>query len=568
MVHLGFGIDSRTMSYSITDKYRAKFRKCRLELLSRGTASLVDIQSWVGKCNHLRLVFPANSLFTFKARQFMAGLGDTRLPIPPPVIEEIAFWSFVDSYTERVLFLQEQHVAVRLSTDASSYAWGASIESPQGPLTLRDYWSTHLLTKDICAKEGLAVLFSLQAIEDRLFCRRVDVYVDNQGLALAWSGLRAKSEELAGVLQSLFLFTVDLRISLSLHWIPTDANPADAPSRALDRADCMLSSALRSKLWSVYGPFTFDLMALPSNALRAPSGRALPFFSRYPSPLSAGVNLFAQSPPRGRLYVFPPFGVIVSLIRLFMEWGGVEVVMVLPVFSRASSWASLLRPFVLDSLRLFSPSSVGVLRFPSSSGFHDNLLPVPYGMTAFRCLFPARPAPSLPLLPEPFRVLIVGDSVLRPLLSLTWHVSLRVAVRCFSGAALARVTAEASKLASMNCQAVLIHAGVNDASRGGEDFEALLSRSFQSLRSMASAHFARRKVLVSTACLTRLDDVNVRVGTVNRGLRELALQEGWQVVSNDNVRLPDLSDNVHLNASGTARLFRNINLALKSLGGL
>ena len=53
MVHLGFGIDSRTCSYSITDKYRAKFKACRLALLERGQANLTELQSWFGKCSHL-----------------------------------------------------------------------------------------------------------------------------------------------------------------------------------------------------------------------------------------------------------------------------------------------------------------------------------------------------------------------------------------------------------------------------------------------------------------------------------------------------------------------------------
>ena len=93
---------------------------------------------------------------------------EERVPLPPGVLEEIEFWIFVDTFTEEVPFLKQQHVSVRLSTDASGFAWGASIDLPDGPLVLRDYWSSHLLGKDICAKEGLAVLFALQSIQERL----------------------------------------------------------------------------------------------------------------------------------------------------------------------------------------------------------------------------------------------------------------------------------------------------------------------------------------------------------------------------------------------------------------
>ena len=40
-------------------------------------------------------------------------------------------------------------------------------------------------------------------------------------------------------------------------------------------------------------------------------------------------------------------------------------------------------------------------------------------------------------------------------------------------------------------------------------------------------------------------------------LRELSLTSGFELVSNDNIGLADLSDMVHLNAAGTARLYGN-----------
>ena len=122
MVHLGFGIDSVTSSFYIADKCRRKFLSFREELLSRGSADLLDMQRWVGKCNHLRLVFPAISLFTYQCRNHMSSLGDVRVPLPDAVREEIEFWGFVALHTEKFLFRPQQHVALRLSTDASGFA--------------------------------------------------------------------------------------------------------------------------------------------------------------------------------------------------------------------------------------------------------------------------------------------------------------------------------------------------------------------------------------------------------------------------------------------------------------
>ena len=566
MTHLGFGIDSVTSSYSIKEKFRAKFRLCREELLERGSANLLDLQRWVGKCNHLRLLFPGNSLFTIEARRLMAGLDTTRVEIPQSVKEEISFWSFVDAFTEPVPYLLQQHVTIGLYTDASGYGWGATVTLPSGPTTLRDYWTSELLHHDICCKEGLAVLFALQSLESAISCRRVDVRVDNEGLALAWAGLRSRSVELTGVLQSLFLLTIDLRISLKLQWIPTDENPADAPSRDLQRCDAMLVEELRVRLWECYGPFSFDLMALPSNVFRDPAGHALPFFSRFPVPRSSGVNVFAQRPPAGRLYVFPPFSVITPLIRLLMEWGSVEVVIVLPVLpSSTPVWDGLLRPFILDALSLSPPASRGVLRFPSSSGYAANLLPVPYGLWAFRCLFPVAANPPPPLPVKPLQVLIVGDSVLRPLVSLTWPAPFRVLVRSLSGAPLLAAWKEASRFSSSSCDVIILHAGINDVSHGSSDFEDKFAQACGSLVSGASAAFAGRTLVVSSVCQSRQSALNVRVCLANKLLRGVAAAQGWGLISNDNIRFFDLVDDVHLNASGVAKLHRNIILHLKSL---
>ena len=54
------------------------------------------------------------------------------------------------------------------------------------------------------------------------------------------------------------------------------------------------------------------------------------------------------------------------------------------------------------------------------------------------------------------------------------------------------------------------------------------------------------------------------MGQANALLREVALAEGWGIVSNDNIRITELGDNVHLNAAGTAKLHRNILMSIKS----
>ena len=88
MTHLGFGIDSAQMAYFLPERIREKFRSRRDDLLNSKMATEKQIQSFIGKCNHLKSVFPAASLFTFRCRQFVSQLGDAPVSIPGEVLDD------------------------------------------------------------------------------------------------------------------------------------------------------------------------------------------------------------------------------------------------------------------------------------------------------------------------------------------------------------------------------------------------------------------------------------------------------------------------------------------------
>ena len=566
MVHLGLGIDSKQMAYFLTDKIRAKFRGRREELLLSGTSNEKQMQSFLGKCNHLRAVFPASSIFTFHSRKFVSTLDDIQSPLPPGVVDELNFWSFVDSQTEPVPFRSHQHLRLQLSTDASGFAYGADVSLPSGRVVLRDYWRSELLCKDICVKEALAVLFALQALPDSIQGRRVDVHVDNSGLVHAWSGLKSSSAGLVEVLRELVFLCLDLNVDLRLLWIPTASNPADAPSRCLSRLDAGLSCSLRHRVWNRFGPLSWDLMAIPSNAFRLRGGRPLPFFSPFPVLGSSGVDVFSQSPPSGVLYAFPPFVMIPSLVGLLIEWGGVRVVLVLPVgLPSSSSWLPRLSPFIVDELLLAGGSELGVLNLPSRKGFSPNLHPLGFGLRAYCCLFPAHP--PKPCLPQPsVKVLVVSDSMFRPFSGLLWPPPFAVRVICLSGARLRQVLLEGLRVLSSSAFDVLLfHGGVNDVSKDGGRFEASLRQACLCASESLPVSFPNGKVLCSSVCQTKSSALNVHVGLANSVLRSFSTDNGWSFVSHDNVRFHDLSDTVHLNATGVVKVFRRICSALRSL---
>ena len=92
-----------------------------------------------------------------------------------------------------------------------------------------------------------------------------------------------------------------------------------------------------------------DLMALPSNVQSHPSGSPLLFFSPFPVPGSAGVNLFAQLHRRLPLlftnpHVFPPIVLIPEVLR-FITCLSFSCTPVVPDLWPRKFWRSLLAPF-------------------------------------------------------------------------------------------------------------------------------------------------------------------------------------------------------------------------------
>ena len=574
LVHLGFGVDNSLGSFFLPERLRTKFRLSRDRLLLNRSTTLHEMQSFLGKCNNLRLVFPASSLFTIECRTLLSSLDESSSPLPPSCLEEIAFWTFPDSFTAPIPFRFHQHLSLSLSTDASGYAWGAVLHLPSGPLNLRDYWLANHLPKDICVKEALAILFALESVADSLHDRRVDVFSDNEGVVKAWSGLRSSSRDLTGVLQSLFLTCCEFNVSLKMSWVSTHVNVADEPSREVRRSDSSLSGALRTRVWRVFGPFSVDLMALPSNVMRNPEGVSLPFFAPYPARGAAGVNVFAQQRPLGLLWAFPPFNMVSALIGLLREWarsGRVEALLVLPLPSPVRPpWMNLLEPYIIDRLLLSSPSDLEVLLLPSRSGFFLNALPLGFCLSAVRCSFLSTDTSvSRPLPLRRLRLLVVSDSMLRPLQLLQWPAPFEVVVHCISGGTLRDVALDFLRLSRESSFAgCILHAGVNDVSKSSGAPPAALESASRHFVSMIAAHSIVPHIVVSTICQTRRSDINAGVFIVNASLRSAAASHGWRIASNDLIRASDLKDDVHLNAAGIARVFRTLHHALRLEFGL
>ena len=141
-----------------------------------------------------------------------------------------------------------------------------------------------------------------------------------------------------------------------------------------------------------------------------------------------------------------------------------------------------------------------------------------------------------------------------------------VKVICISGAPLRHVISRILERLSVSIfQACVFHTGVNDASKCSSDFETVFRQSVSFASTSLSSSFPDGKVLCSAVCQTKSADLNVRVRVANTLLRSTSAVNDWRFISHDNIFFSDLSDNVHLTASGVAKMFRRIHFALRSV---
>ena len=189
-------------------------------------------------------------------------------------------------------------------------------------------------------------------------------------------------------LSGLFNFTIDM------YYIPSHDNIADIPSRERSDLDCTLSEKAWKLVESRFGPHTFDLVALDSNCQRDRSGRMLPHFTPWPTPVSQGVNVFVHPFPTGHnVYASPPppsppFVLVGPLLRFLhdREFRG-SLKLVVPDVRPRKFWWALLQSAGVDSLCLGKKGDPSVLLFPSRGTHGWSQRSLQWDLWAFRCVF-------------------------------------------------------------------------------------------------------------------------------------------------------------------------------------
>ena len=104
----------------------------------------------------------------------------------------------------------------------------------------------------------------------------------------------------------------EFEIKLETFWISRDSKQiefCDAWSKEVDESDYCMSKSCFQDLWGKFGPFSADYFASDRTF------RMKPFFARFASGESEGVDAFAVSWKRGFGFFHPPVGLLSRVVR-------------------------------------------------------------------------------------------------------------------------------------------------------------------------------------------------------------------------------------------------------------
>ena len=383
---LGFLVDSQLCAFLLPEDKKIKFATLREHILANREVSVKTLQRLAGKISSFCIAVPAALLY---ARDiFRSTAGFTRssrlVRVTGALRKEIEHWRFLDSWEGCLPWLNEKHVVVKISSDASNSGWGGSIVSPGlPPFEVRDYWTSDTRSHPIVVKEALAFVNTLQAGKSLVTNARVDAHTDSLAFLQSWEKQGGRNVQLNDALKKLHETAFALNAVISLKYVPSSANPADPPSRVLSDLDCTLSRKAWRELEQKFGPHTIDLMSLDSNAQIDSKGKTLRHFTPFFTPHSLGVNVFAQTiSPAENAYVFPPFVLVGPLLRFLLE-SELCFSIVVPKLYPLPFWWPILVSRSHARLQLGSKEDLGILLFPSRNASFESR-PLPWDLFAFR----------------------------------------------------------------------------------------------------------------------------------------------------------------------------------------
>ena len=342
-------VNSLVPAFFIPGDKKERFLSFVRSVLANRWVSLTTLQRFAGKIISLSLAIPACKMYTreiLAANAYLNKNNKQVIPLSPRLQEQLSYWLSLKTWQQCLPWRVERHSVITLHSDSSKGAWGAVVVQDGKKTVIRDYWTDS--SPHINILEASALERALHSLVERVQNTRVDAWLDSQVVVTSWQREGGWSRELNDIFKRIVHSARQHNFELALHYLPSSSNPADVPSRTMSDLDCMLSPTAWSLVQVKFGPHSFDLCALDSNA--------------WPTPQSAGVNVFAQYLLENHnLYVFPPIVLVGPFLRFLLNAAHIRTTIVvfdiyLVVIGGQYSNRDQSTPYNLGTRTTFQPS--------------------------------------------------------------------------------------------------------------------------------------------------------------------------------------------------------------------
>lgn len=351
--YLGFILDTEHFSVSIPTDKRLRLLEMTLSILAKGSSKIRSFASYIGSLISVCPAVQYGILHTkimervkFQALLDANGNFEARMALPSSIREDLLWWKNVFLDTSQKNTIRSGQFALEIFTDASLSGWGAVCREAR----THGFWSAEDKQNHINYLELLAVFHALRCFATHQSDCDILLRVDNS-TALSYVNRMGsiRFPHLSRLAREIWKWCAERNLFIYASYIPSAQNiEADAESRVIsNETEWTLDEAYFNRITSLFGSFDIDLFASSINA-KCPR-----FVSWLPDPLAFAIDAFSLDWSEFFFYAFPPFILILKVIRKIIS-DKAEGVVVVPWWP-AQPWFPLFNHLTIGRPIHFKP---------------------------------------------------------------------------------------------------------------------------------------------------------------------------------------------------------------------
>ena len=346
---LGFVLDSRSMTVSLTQRKADKIARLAEQLLHKHRCKIQELAEFIGNVvaadpavQDAALYYKGLEIARNKALRKSYGSYEAYLELTDELKADIQWWLDHIGTADKCVLINAPSLVTE--SDASKDGWGASF---QGQSTGGD-WTEVESELHINILELKAAFLTLQTYCHDVTNKHIRLKMDNTTAVACINKMASTKSKLFELIREIFDWARKRNVVLSAEYLPGHLNVvADRESRThnLDM-EWMLNQNVFQKVCHVFGTPDLDLFASRINH------QLERYVSWRPDPHALSIDAFQLNWSHTYLYAFPPFSILPRLFKKLDEAEGVKLLLIAPLWTTRPWFPRLLQRLVAPPILL------------------------------------------------------------------------------------------------------------------------------------------------------------------------------------------------------------------------